>query len=1403
MKTPKKFVNLHGHSGGSIGDALGLAPEHMNFALGNGADALAITDHGNMAAFSHQFLQQKKFDSKGVNFKSLYGVESYVIPSLDQWRDEYKAHQIHQEEVKALKKAGKGLKLSPKDKFDLLDPAQEEIEEISAQIKSDKDSDEGGTIVENEEESKGKVKNPLRRRSHLVLLAKNNAGLNAIFEMCSRSFRDGFYYFPRIDLKLLKELSNGNVMASTACIVGNAILETNFGKLPLKEVVELVGKNKRHPAEHCAVHVMSCEENKKDKTKAGMGIYKKITAATLTRKNAKVICIKTKDGQRLTLTPDHKVFTNRGWVPAGELKTPDKLVRSIANMEMDCARWTEFDRIEEVSQLHDVYDITVEDTHCFFADRILVHNCIGGPLARIVFDHQKNTDWQSWHTESNQDAITFELIQAKLKDSIEQYVDALGKENFFIELQFNKLPSQHLVNMHLMEASKRTGVPLIATADAHYANPAHWREREIYKMMAQLGKNPSAFTPDALPKTVDELKCELYPKNADQMWDAYKKTGAEYNFYDDDLVREAIERTHDIAHELIGKVEPDRSVKLPSIEKLVSPELFKRVEEEHLNEDTVAFKELIKVSIEGMKRRKKDKDQEYILRLKHELDVIKTLNFSKYFLTYYHIMNECAKELFLGNARGSAGGSIVAWALGITQVDPIKYGLLFERFLTRFKKGYPDIDSDFSDRDQAVKIVQQFFGEENVVPVTNFSQLQLKSLIKDLCRLYGLPFDEVNALTRNIETEVLAEKKKTPGFDRGTYVMTYDDAKKHSASFKKILSNWPQIDDPIAVLFKQMRGIGRHAGGVIVTHDSVKNMPMIVSGKGDSKSFQTAWAEGVNYRHLEELGFLKFDLLGLATLRMFDQCIRKILKRHKGVENPTFEDVKKFFYDNLHPDTQEFDDMTVYEHVYWNKHYAGIFQFIKPNVKAFSAHMRPKNIIDIAAITSIHRPGPLAAGVDKIFLENRMNPREVEYLHPLMEDALRETEGTLVFQEQLQFLVNKLAGVPLEQTDDVRKAFTKKEISNKEKAAQDRDKLRKSFAEGCWTTNQIKEDVAGAIFDYMENLVSYSFNKSHAVAYAITSYQCAWLLTYYPEEWLTTYLDHSMSSNPEEKAEAVLEVKRLGYGLAKPDINFSDTGWSINDLIKVGNKSSLVASFTAIKGIGEAAIEEIKKNRPYKDAVDLLIDKETGKWKHSKFNRKALSNLIQVGAFESMDLVGKGKTFENYKQMHMVLIDHFDELKKNTTLKKKASTFQVLFDSIVAKVKEEADWTIEEKIAGSMTLLGSVDIDLIVSPELKEKLAKKGILSIDSYDKENGVYWAIVQSTEIQYTKNNDPYMRMKLMGEANAEHSCFVWQRDDDDRVTSIHLPPYSVIVLTLKQKEWNERVSFETKAKKIRKVV
>jgi DNA-directed DNA polymerase III PolC len=1204
-KIPKKFVGLHNHTTqGSPGDAIGTPFDHLSFAMKNGLSAHAITDHGNMNSYSFAYHASKNL---GGGIKYIPGIEAYFHPNLSEWSD-YK-QKLADEKAAAKEKEQQNQESAYRtaempsalgDEFaNTTKDLVETLSDNGHKVVSDDSSDnEGGTIVENEEESKGgPVRDPLKRRHHLVLLAKNSEGLKSLFKITSRSFIEGFYRFPRIDFNILKQEAKGNIIASQACV-------------------------------------------------AGM-------------------------------------------------------------------------------------------------------------LADIVFKHQTEPDWKKFAPSQE----NFEKIQAEIKEAIEKFKWALGDENFYLELQWNNLGAQHLANYHFIEASKRTNTPLIVTVDAHYSDPSHWKERELYKMMAWMSKTKEDASLEKIPKSMDDLKCELYPKNVEQVWESYKKYSKGYDFYDDDLICDAIERTWTIAHEQIENPEIDRKVKLPAITKLIPTENIDAHKSKsgnvELSEDDIAYKELLRLCKQKLIARNLHEKKDYIARLHTELDDIKVIGWAKYFLTYAKIMELTTSELFVGSGRGSVGGSLIAYLLGISQVDPIRWGTLWERFGSKFKKGVADIDNDWSDRDKAVKLIAEYFGDENVIPVSNFSQLQVASLIKDLAKIFGVPFEEVNKYTAKMRSEALAVAKARPGFDAGVWQFTVEDAEKDSPSFREFMEKmkkYPDFEVALKILFKQVRNVSRHAGGVLITENAPGNMPLIKAKGG----LQTPWPEGVNARHLEEFGFLKFDILGLGTLRMFENCVRKILKK-QGNKHPTFSQIKEWFDANLHPDNNAYDDINVYKNVFWSNRFAGIFQFIDPKVQNYAALVKPTSVFDLADITSLFRPGPMGVGSHNRYLETRTEGKTT-YLHPLLKEVFGPNRDTIIYQEDLQLIYHKLAGVPLAETDSIRKAFTKKEISNKEKAKAEQKRLRDDFTKRCKSVNGIEEHVSARIFDDIDMCAAYLFNKAHAISYSINSYCCAWLFTYYPDEWITTYIDYcstdkgKVSGQEDPKAVAIKEAKALGFRFGKPDINLSEHEYTIQ-----GNL--LIPSFASLKHVGTTVVREINDYRPYKSLEDLLWTKNSLHtiWRHSKFNKRALATLVKMEAFDSMGLVGPGKTFQNYRQMYEVMVEKGDQIKK-ALARKKNRNHEELLKQFIEEVQTLPDWTPEEKLRFQLELGGSVDLSLIMTPGIEQFLNDNDISPIELWESENSAYWAIVQNCTLATARTGRKYMKVALMGSNGSTHMCSIW---------------------------------------------
>jgi len=964
--------------------------------------------------------------------------------------------------------------------------------------------------------------------------------------------------------------------------------------------------------------------------------------------------------------------------------------------------------------------------------------CLGGPMAYEVFRYLQQVEFDELKPELLDDGSLMEKIMLGIGNVYDQLTDAVGRDNVCLELQFNKLSAQHLVNRALMEFAQRTNTDdrLIVTCDSHYARPEHWKERELYKKLGWL--NYKDYDPSALPQSEEDLKCELYPKNAKGVWESYRTTTEGMEFYCDDIVRSAIERTHDIAHNEIDEIHPDCSMKLPSY---VIPK------------EKTADQALMEMAKSALVERGLHTEPAYVARTVSELKVIKEKKFSEYFLTMKKIIDVAWQKQIVGPGRGSGAGSLVNYLLGITNIDPLEYGLLFERFLDPLRTEYPDIDTDVSDRDKLIDQLRDEFGTENVVPISNYNTFKLKSLIKDVSRFYGVEFKEVNIALSTLEKDVARGRRAMPE-DDVSFDITLEEALRYSERTRDFLEKYPDILEPINVLFKQNKSLGRHAGGVIVSERIAERMPLIVT-KGE---VQTPWIEGMTAKHLETFGWVKFDLLGLETLRIIEGAIGRILKK-EGNQNPTFEDVKAWYQEHMDPKKMDLKDPEVYRNVYHEGRFAGVFQCTQKGAQKLFQKAKPESIIDIATLTSIYRPGPLSAKVDRTYINAKQNPESVEYGHELIKEVLEPSYGCIVFQEQAMALCNVVAGIPKIELNKIRKMM--KPSSGGDENVVNARALQERFISGA-IENGINKGIAQELYEKILYFAGYGFNASHAVSYAFISYYCAWMLTHYEEEWLTAYLE-AASGSPKKLAKALSEVKALGYKIARVDINKSDTTWVCTE------DKAFVPSFSSCKGIGNAAVYEIMQNRPYKNVEDLLWS-EDGKWKHSKLNKRAMSVLIQLRAFDSMDLKAH---FDSYKHFHDVVIDHWDKLKKST--KKDPFRGMNFMKELLLEGGDTSEWTMSEVASNSMNLLGTVNVEMLLPAEFLEKLQEKGVKSIDEFSGED-IYWVLCLKAISKKTKNGKPYLLIEVLGNSGKKHRVFCWNTPKDAT-----LSPYSVLAIQL----------------------
>lgn len=1150
LTAPKQFVGLHAHSHFSVYDGLGYPSDHIDFVLQNGMNAWALTDHGNANGLAHARSHTAKLQKKGVDYRQLYGVECYFVPSLKDWSTDYEAHK---QAIKDAKTAAESEKLA-KTKVD---------------IDADAEADGGGLVIEDENESKtlNVMDDEWKRRYHLVVIARNRKGLSNLFTMVKKSYKEGFYRYPRIDFDMLKEYGS-DLIVSTACLGG--------------------------------------------------------------------------------------IYSNR-------------ILRGVA--------------------------------------------------------HGQSRD----------------QIQHELKNLTDRFHQYIG-EGFHLELQFNKLEKQHVVNDYLMEHSKITGIPLIATCDSHYPTPDKWQAREMYKKLGWLGSELNT----ELPK-FEDLKCELYPKNADQMWQEFQQGWQEYECYkgNEELVKNAIERTHDIAWEMCEDTWIDTKVKLPVTDL----------------PGKTTMQQLTELTKEALIKEGLANNPVYVERAKEELSDIKYLGHEAYFLTMYKIFKEAEKHTFLGPGRGSGAGSLVNYLLGITQLDPIPYNLLWNRFLGRHRVNWPDIDTDAGNRDELIKAAQRLFGEEAVIPVSNFNTLKLKSLVKDISKFYNVPFDEVNAVTGPLQDEVMYHAMDD-SMEKSVFVLKHEDCMEYSPRYKEFMEKYPQVEEHIRTLFTQNKSIGRHAGGVIVADpkELEETMPMV----GVRGELQTPWAEGLNFRNLEDNGFLKFDFLGLTLLRDVENCIGRILKRQTG-KVATFDEVKQFFDENLNCRFVKQDDPVVWKHVYEMGHFTGIFQFAQAGARNFAMEAKPQNIEDLAAVTAIYRPGPLKANVHKKYVKAKNDAmiKAAKYAHPVIEEVLGPTYGFIAFQEQFMLLAQKLAGFSPAEGDKLRKTLVKKSVEKLDAIYKERQDAREKFIKGAKAVSGVSEEIATNLWEEIDFFAQYGFNKSHAVAYAIDSYYAAWLHTHYETDWLSTILE-TEKADPGKMAKAISEVKSYGYKFSPIDVNYSGDEWYYSPELK-----AFVPPLSSLKGTGDKATEEIMEHRPYRNLDELLFTAD-GEWKHSKMNKASFGSLCKMEAFGSLEDMKSGH-IANHRQLYDLIIGHYDTLKRGRygitdaakrKLEKAGQTPELIVDKLLSEILQDAsDWSRTQKISNQFELSSNSSDELLYPSDLMDKLKQQEVPSALTLPEGKAIAWfCVMDGFEVKKTKNNKNFIKAKVSDNEGNVANLKIW---------------------------------------------
>ncbi|RJQ32924.1 MAG: DNA polymerase III subunit alpha [Actinobacteria bacterium] len=729
-----------------------------------------------------------------------------------------------------------------------------------------------------------------------------------------------------------------------------------------------------------------------------------------------------------------------------------------------------------------------------------------------------------------------ELIQQeKEKEAIKlinQY-QAVFKDDYYIEIQNQLLEGQVDINKKLAKLAKAQGVGLVATNDTHYVLKEDSVNQDVM-LCIQTG---------TILEDVKRLKFgtqEFYLKNCSEM----EQVVGEYP--------EALDNTVAIAEKCNADLELGK-ILLPhyKVPKNFSLETY-----------------LEKLSYDGLKERYPDAGKEIKDRLKYELDVIKKTGFAGYFLIVWDFVR-FAKEnkITVGPGRGSAAGSIVSYVLKITNIDPLKNGLLFERFLNPERISMPDIDIDFcyERRNEVIDYVAKKYGSDKVAQIITFGTMAARAATRDAGRVFNIPYGQVDKIAKLIP--------EMPGTTIEKALATPDLAAQYETD---------EVTKRIIDTAKSLEGLARqdsiHAAGVVISKDELTNYTPI-QRKGDSELTTQYTMEDI-----QKIGLLKMDFLGLRTLTVVNNAV-EIIKNNKGVEidiDDLPEGDKKTYELLRHGDT------------------IGVFQLESSGMRNLLRELQPTNFEDIVALLALFRPGPLGSGMVKDFVDRKHGLAPSSYLHPILEPIIKETYGIIVYQEQVMQIASTMANFSMSEADILRKAMSKKEP---EVLAKIKDKFLKGAKE-----NDIDDKTAGHIFDLVVHFAGYGFNKSHSAAYATISYQTAYLKANYPVEYMAALLT-SVGDNKDKVAAFVNECRRLKIKVLPPDVNLSGSGFTaVKDEIRFG--------LSAVRNVGSNAIETIIKSRQekgqYKDIYDF-----SEKVDLSVINKRAMESLIKAGAFDS------------------------------------------------------------------------------------------------------------------------------------------------------------------------------------------
>ena len=901
---------------------------------------------------------------------------------------------------------------------------------------------------------------------------------------------------------------------------------------------------------------------------------------------------------------------------------------------------------------------------------IALSGCLGGELAQHLAPDGSVEEGNTSNERSFEKAL----------DIAKKYQSIFGKENYFIEIHNHGIKQQLDILDDLVEIAELIDAPLVAANDSHYVeeNGAEAHDALLCVQTNRTLDDESRFRFDGsgyYVKSAEEMRKlfpeDKYPGACDNTLAIANRVNYEFNFDNSYL--------------------PD----FPIEDKNVSPE------------------ELLKIKVyEGGESKYGTLTSEIIERIDYELDVINSMGFASYFLIVGDLIEFSKKRnIRTGAGRGSAAGSIVSYCLGITGIEPLEYGLIFERFLNKGRKSLPDIDMDFDERyrNDVIQYAIEKYGQDRVAHIVTFATIKAKQAIRDAARVLGLPFSSGDRVAKLMPPMILGntatiseclslDEENTSGYSKEFYSASEELRKQYKNDEEA-----KQIIDIALGLEGLRRQDGIHAAAIVISPDTItKFLP--IQQKGSNAEIVTQY----EMHTVEQLGLLKMDFLGLRNLSIVDRTLELIGSESLDIDNLKLDDEKTF-------------------KLFAEGKMTGVFQLESRVAQSTSRSLKPKRFEDIVALVALIRPGPLGAGMHNEFADRANNRKEIEYLHNDLESILNETYGVILYQEQVMQIAEKIAGFNLQEADNLRVAMGKK-------IPKVMEEQRKKFTDGA-VSNNYSEQFAIELFDQIAYFAGYGFNKSHSVPYALLAYQTAYLKANYPAEYIAACLT-AVKRDKDRTAIFLSEARDMGVKVSTPDINLSSSDFTVND-------NEILFGLSAVRNVGDITAEKIvlerESNGHFKSIEDFLsrIDSRS-------LNKRGVEALIQGGGLDKFGLTRKGM-FDSAIE----LIENAKELKANKE-NNQGSLFEMEDSNSTHININNTEWDKKELLEREREMLGFfVSEDPLEGyGEVLKSESSHSIIELQSLEDEeeiNVIISGLISNVQKRVSRRGNPWIQFDI----------------------------------------------------------